>query len=70
MEMLGLVTLTNGDKVFLGFEIKLAGANHIRQLVGYRPTLYPVIMTSNMCKGVCYPNLEPTVCRIVRNVDV
>ena len=34
MEMLGLVALTNGDELFLGIEIKLPEADHIRQLVG------------------------------------
>ena len=31
VEMLGLVALTNRDKVFLGIDIKLPKADHIRQ---------------------------------------
>ena len=55
--MLGLVAPTNGDKVFLGIEIKLSEADLIRQLVGYIPTICPQIVISNMCKGVFYPKI-------------
>ena len=65
MEMLGYVLLTKGDKVFLGIEIKLPEADCIRQLMGYRPTIYPHIITSHMWKGVYYLNFEPRVGRFV-----
>ena len=55
------VVEVDGDKVFLGIEIKLPDADCIYQLVGCRPKIYPHIMKSNTCKGVCYLILEPTV---------
>ena len=70
VEMVGLVALTNGDEVLLGIEIKSPEADHIRQLVGYRATIYPHITTSHMWKHVYHRNLEPTVGRIVGIVDV
>ena len=66
--MIGLCP-TKGDEIFLEIEIKLQEANRLCQLMGYRPTIYPHMMTSKMCKGVYYLNLEPTVGRIVGIVD-
>ena len=36
----------------------------------YKPIINPHIMTSNTCKGVYFPNLEPTVGGIVEIVNV
>ena len=51
-----MVVLANRDEFFLGTEIKVPEATLIRNLVGYKLTICPHIMTSNTCKGVFYPN--------------
>ena len=63
VEMLGLVALTYGDEA-------VRGRPYLRQLVAYRPTIYPHIITPHTWKVVDYLSFEPTVVRIVRIVDV
>ena len=58
------------DKALLRNEIKLPEADSIKQLVAYRPIIYPHIITSHMWKGVYYLSFDPTVGRIVVIVDV
>ena len=62
VEMFGLVALTNGDKAFLGNEIKLSEADSKMQQVAYRPTINSHIISH-------YLSFEPTVGGIVGIVD-